>query len=480
MPIPDPHRLPLRWRLALGYAFFLLSVIAVVGLFLTLTLEDSLFKESDGALKRRAFHIERNILIPGSDGLTSSVVVEAIARLDPLEEFASPGIYVQVHDANNSLLASSANLPGRALPVPASIVRSAQAGQEIFTTVPAGRERLRVLAQPMVQGEKVIGVVLVAESLHLLDLTLHRIRQLLTFAAAGAILAGMMGGWWLTSKALGPIAEATLVAEEIASTGQFERRLKEPPVRDELGRLAITFNNMLTRLEATFRKQKEFLADASHELRSPLMVIRLNLDLLRIGLPDPVREESAQEALEEVDRMTNLVSDLRFLAEVGAQKTLEHQPVQLDQLVFKTVERAKGLDAGSHQIEIAQNDPTVVLGDQARLEQMLWNLVENSLRYTPTGGKITISLHRQGTITELRVADTGIGIAPEHRQRIFDRFYRVDPARSRAKGGTGLGLAIVKQVVETHGGQVRVRSVPGEGSTFIVVMPIHQDFLTES
>ena len=170
--------------------------------------------------------------------------------------------------------------------------------------------------------------------------------------------------------------------------------------------------------------------------------------------------------------MSRLVSDLLFLAAEDAQERLERQPVSLHELVSAAGERAASLDAGQPAILILNNDPTMVQGDRDRLAQMLWNLVENALRYTDPGGRITLGLRNHGSVAELTVADTGVGIPAEHLPHIFERFYQVERARSHRAGSAGLGLTIVKQVAEAHGGQVRVRSEPGAGTAFTVALPI--------
>lgn len=472
MLTPTLRAIPLRLRLALGYGLFLVAVIAAVGLFLLAALENNLMQEADETLALRATHVQRQIATYKEGGLDPAEVAAALADLAPLEEFSAPGIYVQVLDREGAALAASPNLPGGQLPETSGVVMSALSGKEMYVTVPVGHERVRVLARPVQNHGRVIGAVLVGESLHLLDVTLRRMQQLLGIAAGSAALASLLGGWWLTTRAINPIANVTRVARRIAATGQFEQRLAVPPARDELGELAATFNDMLTRLEKTFRHQQEFLADVSHELRGPLMVIRGNLDLLKMELPSQDRQDSARDATEEVERMSRLISDLLFLAEMGTEQVVGRRPVALDKVVLEIFDRARGLDAGIHQILLTHNDPLMVLGDRDRLDQMLWNLVQNALRYTPADGQVELSLRRRGQIAEVTVADTGIGISPDHLHRIFERFYRVDRARSRGEGSTGLGLAIVKQVAEAHGGKVQVRSKPGEGSTFTVFLPI--------
>ncbi|TAK27056.1 MAG: HAMP domain-containing protein [Chloroflexota bacterium] len=467
-------RLPIRLRLVVWYALFLAVTIIAVGLFLLASMEGSLQREIDEALRLRASQIEREVAADGPERLAPGQVAAVLLALTSAEEFAAPGIYVQVVDQQGLLLAYSPNLPGGQLPANPQIEIEALAGHEAYATVPAGHDRVRVLARPVQSGERVIGAVLVGESMHLHDIALRNMQRLLILATGGAVLAALLGSWWLTGRALGPIAEMTRVARRIAATGQFEQRISVPAVQDELGELAATFNDMLARLEKTFRRQQEFLADASHELRGPLMVIRGNLDLLKLDLPREERIESVREAVEEVDRMARLVSNLLFLAEVDAQEVVQHAPVRLHEVVTEVLEQARTVDGGAHEVILARHDSATVLGDRDRLDQLLSNLVENALRYTPTGGCVTLSLRNHGSVVELAVSDTGIGIQPEHLARIFERFYRVDKARSRGQGGSGLGLAIVKQVADAHGGQVRVRSKPGEGSIFTVVLPTLQ------
>lgn len=467
-------RLPIRWRLALGYTLLLVALIGGVGFYLLTTLETNLLQEADETLGLRATHIARAIADAGEEQLDQAAATAALSDLAPLEEYSAPGIYVEVLDHQGVLLASSPNLNGGRLPGQSLLLAEALSGREVFVTAPVGRDRVRLLAKPVRDGERQVGVVLVGESLHPQDVALRRVQQLLGVSAVAAAAASLLGSWWLAGQAFGPIARVTRVARRIATTGKFEQRITECPVRDELGELIATFNDMLSCLESTFRRHREFLADASHELRGPLMVIRGNLDLLRQDLPIQEREESVREAVEEAERMSRLLSDLLFLAKNDAQLAMEWLPVDLSLVVLESLDRAASVDAGSHVLVVTHNEPSLVRGDRERLGQMLWNLLQNALRYTPGGGEITVSLRRHRAVAELVVADTGIGIPPEHQLRIFERFYRVDRTRSRENGGTGLGLAIVKQVAEAHGGQVRVRSRPGEGSIFTVTLPLLQ------
>ena len=465
-------RLPIRLRMAIWFAALLLLLVGAMSVFLLSALDDVVQEQIDAALRLRASRVEREITTGDDDRLDPQDVQASLLDLAPFEELSAPGIYVQVRDVKGAVIAASANLPRDELPVPPALIQEALDDREAFETVPIGNEQVRILAWPVDTSGPVVGVVVVGQSLRLVEVTRQGVQRLVTIAAIVATVAAVAGSWWLTARALRPISDVTRVAQAIAATGRFEQRITRPAGDDEVGHLVQTFNEMLARLERIFALQREFLADASHELRGPLMVIRGNLDLLRLGIPEDERRASVREASEEIERLSRLASDLLFLAATDAAEVLEQEPVRLNEIVTGAWERGRLADGGLHDIRLGANDPCEVIGDRTRLEQLAWNLVENALRYTPPGGSVELQLLRDGDKARLVVSDTGAGIAQEHLPRIFERFYRVDKARSRADGGTGLGLAIVKSVAETHRGSVAVSSVPGRGTTFTVTLPV--------
>jgi signal transduction histidine kinase len=232
---------------------------------------------------------------------------------------------------------------------------------------------------------------------------------------------------------------------------------------------------MLARLDATFQAQKQFVADSSHELRSPLTVIKGNLELWRKARSEEDRQIAAAAIEQETARMTRLVENLLFLAQMEATPVRSAQPVlrepvELDSLLLTVYQQARAIGRG-HQITLAHEDVVTVQGDRDQLQQLLLNLVDNAIKYTPTGGTISLGLYGAGDWARLEVSDTGIGIPTDDLPHIFDRFYRSDKARSRTMGGAGLGLAIVREVAEAHGGRVEVFSTPGEGTLFRVWLP---------
>jgi heavy metal sensor kinase len=244
---------------------------------------------------------------------------------------------------------------------------------------------------------------------------------------------------------------------------------------DEIGRLAGTFNNMIGRLDASFRQIRQFTSDASHELRTPLTVMKGETELV-LRRPRPLEDYHSvlESNLEEIDRMTRIVDELLFLsrADMGEVK-MELLPVSLETLV-EDIHRQATLLGQDRVIEVVLGTvmPALVQGDELRLRELLLNLVENAVKYSNPKGKVTISLVTDGQQAIVSVTDQGIGIAPDDRPKIFDRFFRTDEARAHTKKGTGLGLAICSWIAEVHKGRINVQSTLGRGSTFTVTLPL--------
>jgi two-component system OmpR family sensor kinase len=294
----------------------------------------------------------------------------------------------------------------------------------------------------------------------------------LTVAGVIVLIAGVRGGTWLAERALSPVAEIARTAQQIVRAEDLAQRVPAAPTDDELGQLTDTINEMLERLERLFVAQRQFVADVSHELRTPLTAMRGNLELLRRGASrDPQALDETLGAMEyEVNRLVRLSGDLLLLAQAEAGLSLRQESVALDELVLEVVRELRPL-AGHVSLIPAIDEQVAVQGDRDRLKQALLNVVVNALQHTPAGGTVRVGLSRADSVARLWVSDTGAGISPENLNRIFDRFYRVDKARSRSSGGAGLGLAIVKWIVEAHGGTVSVESQPGQGSTFTLLIP---------
>ena len=304
------------------------------------------------------------------------------------------------------------------------------------------------------------------------SVTLTKLRNY-SFGALGVLFVASLGvGWVVAGRVLRPIGRITAVARDIQAT-DLSRRIELPGPDDELKQLADTFDAMLARLDAAFAAQRQFVADASHELRNPLAIIRTNVD---VALADPRADpDDLRHTIVVVrrasDRMARLVDDLLALAR-RQEPILEHEPVDLgaaiveasDDFVVPAAARAIVLDRA-----IASG--VIVIGDRDALKRAVANLLENAVRLAPSGSRIRLATGSEGDRAWIAVADEGPGIAPEDQAHVFDRFWRADKARARADGGTGLGLAIVRQIAESHGGQIRLQSKPGVGSSFVIWLP---------
>jgi heavy metal sensor kinase len=288
-----------------------------------------------------------------------------------------------------------------------------------------------------------------------------------------ALIAGA-GGWWLARRGLSPIDQAIAIAERRNAQNLYER-MPERDVDDELGRMIRTFNQTADRMTAAFQQIRQFSWNVAHELKTPLTILRGEAEL---ALANPRSPEESQRLsttyLEESVRLSGIVDDLLTLAQADAQRVhIERKPVRVDELVEDLRDDAgilaqeKGL-----RVELLENPPATVLGDVARLRRLFRSLLSNAVRYTDAGGTIDIGSRRDGGSVRVFIRDTGIGVPPESLPRIFDPFYRADPARSRDTGGSGLGLSLARWIAEAHGGTIAVESAVGLGSTFTVTLPL--------
>ena len=276
---------------------------------------------------------------------------------------------------------------------------------------------------------------------------------------------------WVLSRGLAPLRRVAETAEDIVSSGDVSKRVEGGTGDDEVGRIAASFNEVVSAIESTLVAQRRLLADTSHELRNPLTVVRTNVDMLGKPLDEQTRREVADETEREIQRLIALVEDLSLLSRAEGTRPVRMEPVRLDRLAREAVERLRVL-AGTRTLEVEEHEPpAVVLGDEDRLRQVLVNLVSNAIRYTAADGHIVVAVERRGDKGVVAVRDSGIGISAEHLPHVFERFYRADAARGRGTGGSGLGLAIVKAIVEAHHGQVEAESEPGKGSVFTVSIP---------
>jgi len=283
-----------------------------------------------------------------------------------------------------------------------------------------------------------------------------------------------MASWISTQQALSPLEDVTETALQITRADDLSRRIpyKGPP-QDEIGQLIHAFNQTLGRLENLFNTQRRFLADVGHELRTPLTVIKGNVDLMR--MMKEMDTESMDSIESEVERMTRLVGDLMLLAQAESGKLPLHlQIIELDTLILEVMQQMRVVAKDKVKLHLGGMDQVLICADKDKLKQVLVNLIQNAINYTPKGGEVVVSLSKNENQAQISVQDNGPGISPEDLPYIFERFYRAEKSRTRAKDGKGfgLGLSIAYWIVKNHEGSIEVDSKLGEGTTFRVKLPL--------
>ena len=343
----------------------------------------------------------------------------------------------------------------------------------VTTEEPSGVP-LRVLTVP-VQAAGRTYVVQLAYPLDDFNEALNRFRRVLFLSSPLLLLLASAGGYWLSRRALGPVDQITRQARAI-SAQNLSNRLAVPRTADELQRLSETLNGMLERLEQAFRRITQFTADASHELRTPVALMRTRAEIvLRRSRSEEEYRETLRQILEDLQRTSVLIEDLMLLARAdsGAQ-ALARTRINLAESIQEACLEGRAL-AEAKQIGLQEELPQTPIwidGDANSLLRLFLILLDNAVKYTPPQGRIRVSLYSNNGSAVAEVQDSGIGIMAQDLPHIFERFFRADPARSRQTGGTGLGLAIGQWIAEAHGGAITVESKPGEGSVFQVKIPL--------
>jgi signal transduction histidine kinase len=470
-----PASTSLRLRLGLWYGA-LTGVVVVAVTLLTYVLHTrGHYDDADNVLVGVAQHVGEEV---DSQGLGGESVLGTSAA----------GVVLRVYDSNGNLIEATADAGLAPSVAPASLlahpggpaydplvglapifVPTDIGNGALATVVDGSGGRWRVYVLPLQNGGDLVAEL----SLASIDASVDRLRQLVPILAVLGAGTALFAGFLLAGRALLPVAVLTDTAAAIEHSHDFERRVPEPPRQDELGRLARTFNGMLASLEQAYRAQKQFVADASHELRAPLTAIQGNLELLdrHPEMSPAERQEALTEANREAQRLAQLVADLLALARADAGVPIRRERVELDRVVLDVIGEARHFAQGQ-QLSLDTIEPVQVVGDPDRLKQLTLILVDNAIKYTPASGSVSVSLRRNDHAATLEIHDTGIGISHSDLQRVFERFYRADPARGRFAGGTGLGLPIARWIADRHGAEIRLCSELGRGTCALVRFPL--------
>ncbi len=334
---------------------------------------------------------------------------------------------------------------------------------------------VRLFVTPLREGSRALGTIVVALPLTVSHAFLNQILLSLTVAIPIVLALSAVGGLFLANRALAPVATITATARQI-SAADLSQRLNLTLPDDEIGQLAQTFDAMLERLDAAFQRERQLTSDVSHELRTPLGMLKTQLSLARSRPREAATLLQMMADMEgDVDRMTRLIEQLLTLARVEQKGLAQLAPVDLGKLLTAVAEQLQ-LPARDRQVALNLSLPAQVnlqlQGDAEPLRQVFTNLIDNVLKYTPAGGQVSVSAGRTWQEITVLISDTGPGIPAEHLPYLFERFYRVDSARTRDTGGFGLGLAISQAIVQAHSGQITVDSQLDRGTTFTVTLPV--------
>jgi heavy metal sensor kinase len=452
--------LSIRWRLTLWNTLALAVVLLGFAGLVYALLRHALYERIDRGLLTEFRELVEDEATPGD--------YEGRLRhwIDELKEHEN--FCCVVYGPGGEVLARTRELAADSVPqAPAG----ASAAPRLYTTSSPALGRQRAVDGRLRLGGQEVTAVLLAP-LEDADRELGQLLAVLLLAVPVALVVSGGTGYLLARKALAPMDRLRRSAENITAE-RLDRRLPVANPRDELGRLTRTFNDMIGRLERSFAEVRRFTADASHELRTPLTAIRTEAE---VALGRPLHEADCQQLLgsilEECDRLTRLTDQLLALArEDVAAARQARAPVDLAALVQSVAETMRPLaESRGLRLDVEAGGPLVVHGDGPRLRQVLYNVLDNAIKYTPEG-TVTVQVARRGRAAVITVHDPGIGIPAEHLPRVFDRFYRVDKARSREQGGTGLGLSIAQSIVAAHAGTIELTSTPGRGTTCTVTLP---------
>jgi heavy metal sensor kinase len=453
-------RLPIRWRLTVWYGALLAAALFIFAVGLYFVLRQILYDNFEESLRARASLVLANVRTDPNLTLEDS----AVASLRDDEHF------VRLIAKDGTVLLDTSETVG-GIPMSDDQLASALSGQTPFTLRGFRDGTMGIVTSPVRSGDSILGALQVGESRGDVDEVLRAVLIALAIAAPIVLVLAAVGGYTLAGRALAPVSTITPLAAGIGEN-DLHARLNLPVPDDELGRLASTFDAMLARIEDAFERQRRFTGDAAHELRTPLSLMRSQVDLALSRHRTTREYEEALQGLDgDLERLTGLVGTLLTLTRADtAQLQIERESFDLAETVGLVVEQYAPIAQETGVDLQSEASAAPYVGDEDLLVQVLVNLLDNAFSHTPAGGIITVGCASNGEC-RIWVTDTGSGIEPEHQARVFDRFYRIDTGRTRERGGTGLGLSISRAIVEAHQGTITLTSELAKGTRVDIRLP---------
>jgi two-component system OmpR family sensor kinase len=459
-----------RARLTLWYVSLLTAILVGVLALTYLLLARALYVRVDDSLRVFIQIVSTSL----TNDLAEGQSVDDAAR-STASELASRAYLVAIYDAGGRLLGEAGREDDILIPLPPADTIPSQGSPALTTIVEADDldDRHRLALQRVMVPPGVEYVIVVGSSLEPTDEELESLRGILAYVVPLSLVIAGLGGWFLARRSLSPVVAMADRARQIG-VGSLSARLPVANPRDELGKLAATFNELLSRLEMSVEQQRQFMADASHELRTPVTIARTAAS---VALQQPTRSEGEyRETLDIIEqetiRLSRIVDDLFTLtrADAGTYR-IRKTPMYLDELI-DDVARATRVVAATKDVSIVAEciHPAAYTGDEDLIRRLIINVLDNAIRYSPPGAAVRIALDRSGDVYAISVSDQGPGIPAEAQGRIFERFYRVDAARKR-DGGAGLGLALARWIAHAHHGDIALAASSRVGSTFVITLP---------
>jgi heavy metal sensor kinase len=461
----------IRSRLTAWYILLLGIILILFSVFLNYFLSKRLYESVDNSLTVSATVVA-----------TSAVMKFNRSPLPGLDQFFEQFMgagnlnkFYRIYDGSGNVGSRSNNIDASKFPLSQEAYADALSGINSYETfLVDGKHPIRVITMPILREKKLVNLVQVGTSLKSVKETLRNLRIFLFTSVPSVLIFATLFARFLARRALKPISKIIKTARDIGQGQELSQRIPVFKVQDELGQLALTFNEMMDRLENSFAQMRQFSSDASHELRTPLTVLQGQNELVLSKLRDPKEyQEVIISNLEEIKYMSKVLEDLFVLSRSDEnQVLLNYKCMDLRDLMEEVCKHAEILaEEKDISIVIAFLEQVKINGDEVRLRQMVWNILHNGIKYTQSGGELKISLLEESGFALVSIQDTGIGIPEKDLPFIFDRFYRVDKARSKDEGGSGLGLSICKHIAEAHKGKIEVESKPGLGTRFKIHIP---------
>ena len=461
--------LPIKWRLTIWYGAVLSLILIIFASGIFIYFKNSLQESIDAKIRSIGEVLSSSM----TDTHNTSVFGNFERYLENVLGKKPKGKFIQIMDSSGRIGAKMSDIEGEALPTSFSALERAMRGEVVYETIERTSPRLRMITIPIVENKKVTSVVQVGTSLEDFDETIKKLLLIMIISIPSSICVTIIVGYFMAKKALRPVDQIRRAAVKISSSN-LDERIDIVGRRDELGRLAETFNAMIGRLKDAFQRINQFSIDVSHELKTPLTILKGETEVaLRKEREKQDYQELLKSNLEEIDRMSCIIDDLLLLSKADTKEIkLNVEDVALRDLIMDVCMDMKVVaDKKNVELETSELEDIRLKGDELKLRRMLLNVVENGIKYSHTGGKVSVSSYANNGYAKIDIMDNGIGISEEDIKYIFDRFYRADRSRKR-ESGSGLGLSISRWIAEAHKGSIEVKSQSSQGSMFTIKLPI--------